>query len=296
MRPRPVVCVGAFHIDAKARLAGDLIPGTSNPAAVTRTPGGVACNVARSLVRLGVPVSLVSVVGDDDVGHRLLGRAALEGVGVDEVVVLPGLATAGYTAVLEKSGSLAFGIADMAIYESFGADIIERALRHYRGAIWFVDANPGADALEAMGAVDDDLALDPVSIAKARRLLPLLAKAAVVFPDAGEAEALTGIADPGTAAKELVAAGVGVAVVTLGLDGVVVADATGERTRPAIAPKTVRDVTGAGDALIAGYLAAWSRGEADPVGWGLAAASLTIETLDTVRDDLTVEMLRARMG
>ena len=290
------MCVGALHIDAKARLAGDLIPGTSNPAAVTRTPGGVACNVARSLVRLGVPVSLVSVIGDDDVGHRLLGRAALEGVGVDEVVVLPGLATAGYTAVLEKSGSLAFGIADMAIYESFGADIIERALRHHRGAIWFVDANPGADALEAMGAVDDDLALDPVSIAKARRLLPLLAKAAVAFPDAGEVEALTGIADPGTAAKELVAAGVGVAVVTLGLNGVVVADATGERTRPAIAPKAVRDVTGAGDALIAGYLAAWSRGEADPVGWGLAAASLTIETLDTVRDDLTVEMLRARMG
>ena len=290
------MCVGALHMDAKARLAGDLIPGTSNPANVTRTPGGVACNVARSLVRLGVPVSLVSVIGDDDVGHRLLGRAALEGVGVDEVVVLPGLATAGYTAVLEKSGSLAFGIADMAIYESFGADIIERALRHHRGAIWFVDANPGADALEAMGAVDDDLALDPVSIAKARRLLPLLAKAAVAFPDAGEAEALTGIADPGTAAKELVAAGVGVAVVTLGLDGVVVADATGERTRPAIAPKTVRDVTGAGDALIAGYLAAWSRGEADPVGWGLAAASLTIETLDTVCDDLTVEMLRARMG
>ena len=225
-----------------------------------------------------------------------IGRVALEGVGVDEVVVLPGSATAGYTAVLEKSGSLAFGIADMAIYESFGADIIERALRHHRGAIWFVDANPGADALEALGAVDDDLALDPVSIAKARRLLPLLAKAAVAFPDAGEAEALTGIADPGTAAKELVAAGVGVAVVTLGLDGVVVADATGERTRPAIAPKTVRDVTGAGDALIAGYLAAWSRGEADPVGWGLAAASLTIETLDTVRDDLTLEMLRARMG
>ena len=296
MRPRPVVCVGALHIDAKARLAGDLIPGTSNPAAVTRTPGGVACNVARSLVRLGVPVSLVSVIGDDDIGHRLLGRAALEGVGVDEVVVLPGSATAGYTAVLEKSGSLAFGIADMAIYESFGADIIERALRHHRGAIWFVDANPGADALEALGAVDDDLALDPVSIAKARRLLPLLAKAAVVFPDPGEAEALTGMADPGTAAKALVAVGVGVAVVTLGLDGVVVADATGERTRPAIAPKTVRDVTGAGDALIAGYLAAWSRGEADPVGWGLAAASLTIETLDTVRDDLTVEMLRARMG
>ena len=290
------MCVGALHIDAKARLAGDLIPGTSNPANVTRTPGGVACNVARSLVRLGVPVSLVSVIGDDDVGHRLLGRAALEGVGVDEVVVLPGLATAGYTAVLEKSGSLAFGIADMAIYESFGADIIERALPHHRGAIWFVDANPAGDALESLGAIDDDLALDPVSIAKARRLLPLLAKAAVVFPDAGEAEALTGIADPGTAAKELVAAGVGVAVVTLGLDGVVVADATGERTRPAIASRAVRDVTGAGDALIAGYLAAWSRGEADPVGWGLAAASLTIETLDTVRDDLTVEMLRKRLG
>ncbi|HAX82780.1 MAG TPA: carbohydrate kinase [Actinobacteria bacterium] len=296
MRIRPVVCVGALHMDAKARLAGDLIPGTSNPAVVTRTPGGVACNVARSLARLDVPVSLISVIGDDDVGHRLLARAALEGLGVGDVVVRPGSATAGYTAVLDRSGSLTFGIADMAIYDDFGAEVIERAVPHHRGAIWFVDANPAAGAIEALAPIDEELALDPVSIAKSRRLLPLLAGAAVVFPDAGEAEALTGAADPATAAKALLAAGVDRAVVTVGARGVVVADAAGVHPRPAIAPRAMRDVTGAGDAFIAGYLAAWCRGEADPVGWGLAAASLTLETLDTVRDDLSVEMVRERLG
>lgn len=296
MRIRPVVCVGALHMDAKARLAGDLIPGTSNPAVVTRTPGGVACNVARSLARLGVPVSLISVIGDDDVGHRLLARAALEGLGVEDVVVRSGSTTAGYTAVLDQGGSLAFGIADMAIYDDFGAEVIERAIPHHRGAIWFVDANPAPGAIEALAAIDEELALDPVSIAKSRRLLPLLARAAVVFPDAGEAEALTGAADPAAAARALVAAGVGRAVVTVGAQGVVVADGTGMYRRPAFVAGSISDVTGAGDALIAGYLAAWCRGEADPVGWGLAAASLTLETLDTVRDDLTMEMVRERLG
>jgi hypothetical protein len=32
------------------------------------------------------------------------------------------------------------------------------------------------------------------------------------------------------------------------------------------------------------------------VGWGLAAASLTVETEETVREDLTVEMVLARVG
>ncbi|HEX5630507.1 MAG TPA: PfkB family carbohydrate kinase, partial [Acidimicrobiia bacterium] len=119
MAPRsvaPVVCVGALHLDAKARVIGSLVSGTSNPAAVTRSPGGVAANIARSLARLEVPVALVSVVGDDDIGHRLLGRLAAEGVDVDGVVVTSAAITATYTAVLQGSGELAFGIADMGIY------------------------------------------------------------------------------------------------------------------------------------------------------------------------------------
>ncbi|HUU61817.1 MAG TPA: PfkB family carbohydrate kinase [Acidimicrobiia bacterium] len=59
-----VACVGAAQVDAKARVVGEVHPATSNPARVVRTPGGVAGNVARNLGRLGLPVTLFSVVGD----------------------------------------------------------------------------------------------------------------------------------------------------------------------------------------------------------------------------------------
>lgn len=290
-----VVCVGALHVDAKARVTGSLIPGTSNPAAVVRTAGGVAANVARTLARLEVAVSLVSVVGDDDAGHRLLARLAAEGVGVDEVVVTSAASTATYLAVLQGSGELAFGIADMGIYDGLDATLLEPLLHRHHGAVWCVDANTAPSGLEAVAAAGiGTLVLDPVSVAKALRLLPLLAGATAVFPDGAEAHAITGSTDAAVAAARLVASGVGLAVVSHGADGVVVGDSSGITARPAIAAHVV-DVTGAGDALLAGYLAALARGEEDPVGWGLAAASLTVETMDTVRDDLTVEGVRERL-
>jgi pseudouridine kinase len=292
---RPVVCVGALHVDAKARVSGAVLAGTSNPAVVTRTPGGVACNVARSLVRLGVPVSLVSVVGDDELGRGLLSRLADEGVGIDDVIVLSDASTAGYTAVLDGLGALAFGIADMAIYDRLDAAVVAPAVARYGDSVlWCADANPAPGGLAVLTPVTASLYLDPVSVAKAPRLRSLLPGSAAVFPDAAEAAALTGRDDPADAVAVLLKAGTGRVVVTLGPAGVF--DSATMARRPAIASGPVADVTGAGDALLAGFLAATARGESDPLGWGLAAASLAVETLETVPGDLSLARLRERLG
>src|SRR3989304_5393029 len=120
---RPIVCVGALHVDAKARVSGAVVPRTSNPAVVTRTPGGVACNVARTLARLEVPVSIVSVGGGGVLGRGLVGRVAGGGGGggggggVGGVVMVAGAPTAEYPALFDGSGTPVVGVADMAIYE-----------------------------------------------------------------------------------------------------------------------------------------------------------------------------------
>ena len=93
----------------------------------------------------------------------------------------------------------------------------------------------------------------------------------------------------------LVALGVEQAVVTLGPEGVLHADESGITRVPAIRSGPVLDVTGAGDALAAGYLAAVVLDEPDPIGWGLAAASLAVETVETVPASVTLEMLRERL-
>ena len=139
------------------------------------------------------------------------------------------------------------------------------------------------------------LMLDPVSVAKAPRLLPLLPGAAAIFPDAAEATALTGFVDTEEAATSLLRNGVERVVVTLGEQGVLIADPAGIVRRAPASHGPIADVTGAGDAMVAGYLARWRAMNRIPVGWGLAAASLAVETLETVPLDLDVSRLLARL-
>ena len=59
----------------------------------------------------------------------------------------------------------------------------------------------------------------------------------------------------------------------------------------------VVDVTGAGDSMSAGYLHAWlAVGEVvEAAHFGQALASLTVESTDTVRADLTPDLVEARV-
>ena len=89
--------------------------------------------------------------------------------------------------------------------------------------------------------------------------------------------------------------GVGAVVLTLGNEGAYVEDAKGGRFLPAIPPKRIVDVTGAGDALVAGYAYGILRpGAYEPAVLGLAAASLALETRESVPPDLWPERLLER--
>jgi pseudouridine kinase len=290
---RSVACFGALHWDVKARLAEPLRAGTSNPAITTRTVGGVATNVARSLARLGVEVRIVSVVGGD--AEPLLEIVSAEGIDVSGVEVIPGASTASYTAILAPDGSLEAGIADMAIYDRM--DRSWGLQRAHAGDLWFADANIPADGLEAVhaAAASRSWFVDPVSVAKSGRTVGAIDGAACVFPDALEAAAMTGHDDPEDAAVALVEGGATEVVVTLGSDGIIHVGPHGVVRRAALAPDTVVDVTGAGDAFVAGYLGGVALDADDPVAWGLSAASLAVETLDTVPEAFGLPALLARL-
>ena len=98
-------------LDRTLRLAATPVPGSSNPARMSTGSGGVARNVAENLARLGVPVALVSRVGDDDSGRELL--AGLDRAGVDRSAMreVAGAATAQYVALLDPAGELVIAAA-----------------------------------------------------------------------------------------------------------------------------------------------------------------------------------------
>ena len=85
--------------------------------------------------------------------------------------------------------------------------------------------------------------------------------------------------------------------VSLGSRGAYLDEEAGVRQFPPHPVRAVVDVTGAGDAQIAGYVYGLSQpdGARHPLEWGMAAASLTVETIDSVRADLTPALLRDRL-
>ncbi|HEY1494382.1 MAG TPA: carbohydrate kinase family protein [Candidatus Solibacter sp.] len=294
-----IACVGGAHIDRHGLLAGPLIPGTSNPGAVTSGFGGVARNVAENLSRLGREVLMVSRVGDDETGRAVVSH--LNSLGIDtSPVTISARPTASYTAILEPNGELVLGLADMAIYDEITPELLAPYLpRLLECELWFIDANLPSATIEWIARVSAHLALaaDAVSVVKSRKLAGILDTVSPLFLNIAQAASLLGVApfpDAAGAARALsqrVLAG----VVTAGAAGVAAWLKDEVRAIPA-RPATVRDVTGAGDALIAGTLFGITGGVPGffrAVQLGLAAAAITLESGSTTAPHLTADLLYA---
>lgn len=256
------LCVGAAHWDMIARAARAPAPGADLPGRIRRRPGGVALNVALALARAGMPTALRAVFGDDGAGRALRGLCA--DAGVDTA---PSLTVAGpgdsYLAIEGPTGELFAAVADTGALERAG-----RALIPPPGpARLVIDGNLAPEVLAALR--DRPRVVVAASPAKAAALAGLLSGALVVANRA-EAEAICAapLPDAARAARALMAHAAR-ALVTDGPRPAALA-APGGLWTAAPLPVAGGSVTGAGDAFLAGFLAAEARG-ADPDA-ALAAA------------------------
>lgn len=260
--------------------------------------GGVARNVAENLYRLGCRVMLCSRVGNDEAGRRVLAQP----FDTSWISVSLSRSTASYTAILDHTGELVVGLADMEIYEEVTPEVLSPAIPSLRTAsMWFVDANLPGETLDWLieQASGIPVAVDAISVAKSRRLAPLLPRIPYLFCNLAQAGSIVGgktLASTADAARRLQERGARSGIVTAGAKGIAVyANGTIEELASAPAD-AVRDVTGAGDALIAGALYGLVRGRplSDAARLGLAAAAITVESTHSVSPILNAEVLDAR--
>jgi pseudouridine kinase len=258
-------------------------------------------NVARVLARLGVPVRLIGAVGVDAVARAVTGRLSAEGIELS-VVERSDFATGQYLALHDPDGALAAACVDDRVLSEapaglFDAIVTGLATSAGEDTIWFADANLTEAMLERVAARIGQgyLIANAVSEAKAPRLRPLLSRLDGLMLNRGEAAALTGH-DPDTAAREIAEALAGT-----GLRSFVLTDGAGEThvldsgALRCFAPRQAQviDVTGAGDALVAGAIAALARGHGlvAAVPFGLAAASLTLSATGALAESLSWEAI-----
>ena len=302
-----VVCVGGAVMDRTYRFLAPSRMATSNPAAGSQSHGGVARNVAENLAALGHKPGFVSALGEDEAGRRLLEHLRGRGVDVSRVVTLPGASTAEYVALLEPSGDLVLAAADMAIFDRLTPDDLLRIWPHFAAAAWvFADANLPQEVLACLcerrggngGGGGYRLAVDAVSVPKTRRLPVDFAGIDLLFLNLDEAAALLDSpraasgAEALAAARALCARGARRVQLSMGAAGLVLAGEGGEALIPALRAE-IRDVTGAGDAAIAGTLHGLLGGR-DPIAaarLGSLMAALALEAPGAVRADLTPEIL-----
>ncbi|HEC23623.1 MAG TPA: ribokinase [Chloroflexi bacterium] len=299
-----VLVIGAANLDIKGQPDVALVRGSSIPGRIRTSLGGVARNIAENLARLEVETVLLTAVGDDEVGERILGHAAGSGIDISEALVVEGERTGAYMALLRKNGALDVALDDMAILQMLTPDYFEARRSLFAGArLIAIDANPTPEALETIVSLSNEyrvpLCADPTSAALAERLRPHLSSLYMASPNVPETGVLCGVSFEESdrdaaqaAARRLVSMGVEIAVITLGEHGVVYADAETKGYIPAIQTH-ILDETGAGDAMTAAII--FGLLEEIPldecVRLGVTAATLTLRTRETVRPDLSVDLL-----
>lgn len=269
-----IICAGSVLWDMIGRSALAMQAGDDRPGRITRLPGGVALNIAMTLVKYGLRPALLSVVGQDSDGRALISSCQALGLNTDHVLRRADLPTDRYMAI-ESQGRLLAAIADAHSLEAAGAAILA-PLRGgalaplgapFTGLI-ALDGNLPVETLALVASHEDfakaDLRLAPASPGKATRLLPFLqAGRGTLYVNLEEAGLLCGTRFCGAqaAAQGLIRHGARRALVTDGGQPAADADEHGLRSArpPAI---TAQRVTGAGDTFMAAHIAAERAGTA----------------------------------
>jgi sugar/nucleoside kinase (ribokinase family) len=248
--------------------------GSDVPGRITRLPGGVAMNIAMTLVRFGMTPTLLSAVGRDAEGNELMAACAHLGMITEHVYRSDDLPTDRYMAVEGANGLIA-AIADAHSLEAAGAKILRplsqgplgTASAPFQGLV-ALDGNLTLSLLEDIATspafAAADLRVAPASPGKARRLLPFLTHArATLYVNLEEAGLLcqTEFSGSEAAAKALLDRGALRVLVTDGGNPATQADASGQITRTPPDVMVTR-VTGAGDTFMAAHIAAEASGAA----------------------------------
>jgi 5-dehydro-2-deoxygluconokinase len=269
-----VLTVGRISIDL---YCGELGAGWQESRTFSKAVGGSPTNVAIAAARLGRRTALFTKVGDDPFGEVALGELRDFGVDVRYAGVEPGALTPLAFAVLDPPDDPALlfrrepPVPDFQLHP----DEVEPEVVRAVPILWIsggaLAVDPCRSTVQGILAARGQRAHTILDLDYRPSFWPSREEASAVIGAAVSAATVAvgnreecavavGTDDPSAAASALLDRGVELAIVKLGGEGVLVADAAGQRTVPP-APIEVLCGLGAGDAfggaLCHGLLSGW---------------------------------------
>lgn len=289
--------VGAVIVDIWGRSFRALAHRDSNPGEVRFSLGGVGRNIAHNMRLLGIDVQLLTALGGDAWARQIEDNCRETGIGLDRALRLPGQRTSTYLSISGPDGDMELAVCDTDIARYITPELIEDSLDMLNAAGLVVfDGNLTPEAIDCLSAkCTAPLFVDPVSAAKAVRLIPFLDRIHTIKPNAIEAEALTGKSRPEDAAAALLRSGVKRVFVTDGANGMAAAQGT-DIIRVPCCPAKLVNATGGGDAAMAALCRSFldGRGLSESARYALAAGALAVECEQTINPALCDALVKHR--
>jgi len=299
------VCVlGGTNMDIQGFPRNRLILKDSNPGEVKLSLGGVGRNISENMVKLGVDTKLISVVGGDVYGNKILEEARLIGLDMQDSLILKDQSTSTYLSMLDESGDMMVAIAHMDIFEKMTIEFI-KSKKHLveNSRLCIIDTNIPKEVIEYVltNFKDTEFFLDTVSSTKAQKIKDLIGYFHTIKPNKIEAEMLSGIKietkdDLRKAAEHFLNQGVKRVFITMGEEGTYYNDGQNENLIPTPTIKVV-NATGAGDAFVAGLAYSYCNDfDLDyTTRFAMTASVLALSHENTINPNMSIENINKKM-
>ena len=248
--------------------------------------GGKGANQAVAAACLGSAVMMVGRVGDDAFGRLTLENFRARGIDARHVAIVPGIPSGVAPIFVDPTGENRILIVNGANGTLMPGDVLELRDELAACAIVLLQLEIPLETVYATIALCAELGV-PVMLNPAPALpaldLTRIGDVAYFVPNQTELALITGLpteraADAERAARQVLAAGVGTVIVTLGAGGALLVTAAESRHVAAPVVRAI-DTTGAGDAFIGAF--------ADAIAGGFDTLAAIHAAVDYAADSVT---------
>ncbi|MEN8113385.1 MAG: sugar kinase [Actinomycetota bacterium] len=253
---------------------------------IRMTVAGTAAGTAIDMARLGLNVTTVGAIGDDELGKWLTHKMSTEGVDTSGLSVEPSAPTSATMLPIRPNGERPAlhvkGANALFSLDHIDWDLVESAdYVHFGGTCLLdsIDGEPTGEIMRRAQAAGAITSLDMLGMPDAdfgRLFEPVLPHLDYFLPNEDDVLMVSGQSSQADAVAWLHDKGVGATVVTLGAEGASYSpDGDGEIRIPAYDVDVV-DTTGCGDAFSAGFIAGLVEGmdPIDAMEIGIASGSI----------------------
>lgn len=296
-----VAVIGGANMDIQGFTNQSLILKDSNPGKVKISLGGVGRNIAENLVKLGIQTKLISAIGCDLYGRKILEECNISGIDMQHTLLLKDTASSTYLSILDELGDMQVAISDMDIFDKITVDFIRKKSHVIKNAqLIIVDTNLPQEVLAYLLSNFKETAffLDTVSTSKAKKAKEIIGLFHTIKPNKLEAEILSGIKistkkDLEKAGDYFLKQGVKQVFISLGKDGIFYKDihSSNHLSTPMV---KVINATGAGDAFMAGLAYGHIHNYAldAQARFAMAASILALSHENTINPTMSLENIK----